>query len=149
MQVFDMKKIYNAGALCIMLGLCAQPVPAAELQAQSYGVSGRSVTGLPSGTPMQGGLPASAQNGMNVVSQSTPGSYPMFDGSLPYREKRATATVMDAPPAWLRHRGCFSIWLSTRLFSVARFGWTVSSEDGMKISKEENAYPIFESIIPK
>lgn len=49
----------------------------------------------------------------------------------------------------LRHRGYFSIWLSTRLFGVARFGWTVSSEEGMKISKEENAYPIFESIIPK
>ena len=49
----------------------------------------------------------------------------------------------------LRHRGYFSIWLSTRLFSVDRFGWTVSSEEGMKISKEENAYPIFESVIPK
>lgn len=29
------------------------------------------------------------------------------------------------------------------------FGWTVSSEEGMKISKEENAYPILSSVIPK
>ena len=101
MQVFNMKKIYNAGILFVLCALSAKPVLAAGPMLQnSGGTNTNYASSLSSGTPMQGSLPASAQNSMNVVSQSTPGSYPMFDGSLPYREKRATATVMDAPPAW-------------------------------------------------
>ena len=96
-----MKRIYDAGILYFLCTLCAQPVFAADTQTQSYGAAAAQYqSSMSSGVPLQGSLPASAQNSMNVVSQSTPGSYQMFDGSLPYREKSATPTVMDAPPAW-------------------------------------------------
>ena len=95
-----MKRIYDAGILCFLCTLCAQPVFAADAQVSGYGAATQYQSSMSSGMPMQGALPAAAKNSMNVVSQSTPGSYQMFDGSLPYREKRATPTVMDAPPAW-------------------------------------------------
>lgn len=96
-----MKRIYDAGILYFLCTICAQPVFAADTQTQSYGAAAAQYqSSLSSGVPLQGSLPASAQNSMNVVSQSTPGSYQMFDGSHPYREKSATPTVMDAPPAW-------------------------------------------------
>ena len=95
-----MKRIYDAGILCFLCTLCAQPVFAADAQISGYGAAVQYQSSMSSGMPMQGALPAAAKNNMNVVSQSTPGSYQMFDGSLPYREKQATPTVMDAPPAW-------------------------------------------------
>ena len=109
-----MKKRYGIGMLFLLMGLCVQPVLAAESVLQQYGTAtslsssatSTSAYGQPmaSGTPLQGGLPASAQGSMNVMSQSTPGSYPLFDGSLPYQEKPSTPTVMDAPPAWAQGR---------------------------------------------
>ena len=95
-----MKRIYDAGILCFLCTLCAQPVFAADTQMAGYSAAAQYQSSMSSGVPLQGSLPASAQSSMNVVSQSTPGSYQMFDGSLPYREKQATPTVMDAPPAW-------------------------------------------------
>ncbi len=101
MRDFNMKAIYHAGILFSLCTLCAQPVFAAENPLQNYsGAAQYGGSSMASGTPMQGGLPASARNGMNVVSQSTPGGYPVFDSSAPYREKQSTPTVMDAPPAW-------------------------------------------------
>ena len=101
MRDFNMKAIYHAGILFSLCTLCAQPVFAAENPLQNYsGAAQYGGSSMASGTPMQGGLPASAKNGMNVVSQSTPGGYPVFDASAPYREKQTTPTVMDAPPAW-------------------------------------------------
>ena len=96
-----MKAIYHAGVLFSLCVLFVQPVFAAESSLQSYGGAAKAyASSMSSGTPMQGSLPASAQGGMNVVSQSTPGSYPLFEASAPYREKQSTPTVMDAPPAW-------------------------------------------------
>lgn len=101
MRDFNMKAIYHAGILFSLCTFCAQPVFAAENPLQNYsGAVQYGGSSMASGTPMQGGLPASARNGMNVVSQSTPGGYPVFDASAPYREKQSTPTVMDAPPAW-------------------------------------------------
>ena len=102
MRDFNMKAIYNAGILCVLCSLCAQPVLAAGTSLQNSGTAAAQYGGasMTSGTPLQGGMPASAQSGMNVVSQSTPGGYPLFDASAPYREKASTPTVMDAPPAW-------------------------------------------------
>ena len=103
MQDFNMKAIYNAGILCALFALSAQPVLAAGPSLQNYGTTVQyGQSSMASGTPLQGGLPASAQSGTNVVSQSTPGGYPLFNAnsSAPYREKPSTPTVMDAPPAW-------------------------------------------------
>lgn len=49
----------------------------------------------------------------------------------------------------LRRRHFLPIWLCKVLFGIPRFGWTVKSEDAVKIAKSEKALPIFENIDPK
>ena len=97
-----MKAIYNTGVLFALCIFYAQPVFAAESALQNSGMATTQYNSqsMSSGTPLQGGLPTSAQNSMNVMSQSTPGGYLLFDASAQYREKASTPTVMDAPPAW-------------------------------------------------
>lgn len=104
-----MNKIYYVGVLCSFLGLCAQPVLAAESPISRYGVQQNTMASasnlnsgsMASGIPMQGQLPASARSNMNLAPQTSPGGYPLFEqNTAPYREKLSRRTVMDAPPAW-------------------------------------------------
>ena len=101
-----MKAIYDAGVLFTLCVFFAQPVLGAQSPLQQdggavrSGVSSAAGNSMASGTPLQGTLSTSARNSMNVVSRSTPGGYPLFEASAPYREKASGPTVLDAPPAW-------------------------------------------------
>lgn len=101
-----MKKIYSAAVL-ISLGLSFCSAHAADFNQGTVLASraGMASSPLSSGQPMQGRLPASAGQQMNVQSQTTPGSYQMpVASSQMYMERSMQPTVLDAPPAWAQEK---------------------------------------------